>query len=89
MKLSDYVAAFERGATVQVQCHPPDGVWTDKVGNTWYESNAYRMKPKLFECWANTYAGGVKYYHSSEAEALLVASALPPIRRAVHMREVV
>ena len=92
MKLSDYVAAAERGEAVQFQTVPCHAWYDRQPTMAWYPCYAYRLKPAPLECWANIYdihTIPTVYYHASKAKALLVASALPPIRRAVHMREVV
>jgi len=75
MKLSEVVAAAERGEAIQIQCHQPHGVWQDKEPTTpWYPSYAYRLKPKPLECWVNFYSDGNSHAHFTEPQARAMAS---------------
>jgi len=86
MKLSEYVAAFEQGKTVQFQTGPC-GDWHDMEPKIpWYPSYTYRLKPKPLECWANVYPDGGITYYSSELQASRPAVAVA-VRLAVHMVE--
>jgi len=89
MKLSDYVAAFERGEIVQWEGKP--GVWDDKRDNHWDSRYEYRLKPKPLEVWVNIYENDrprTSLNHPTEAQARAMASP-DALRTAVHMKEVV
>ena len=82
MKLSELVAAFEQGKTVQWEGKP--GVWADKQDNSWDSRYNYRVKPPPLECWVNFYSDGNRHAHMSEPQARAMAS-LGATRIAVRM----
>ena len=86
MKLSDYVAAFERGEAVQVQRISGDRAWIAKTCNFWDEQQNYRMKPKPLECWANVYKLDNVHFHLTRESAVHHASQ-EATRTAVRMIE--
>ena len=91
MKLSEFVAAFERGEAVQFRAS--DGVWADKNTNNWASNTAYRLKPKPAELWVNFYNGSPPSAHttSAAAEKFVRKNLVSHLttRVAIHMREVV
>jgi len=84
MKLSECVAAFERGEIVQWEGKP--GVWADKLDNSWDSRYNYRLKPKLLEYWANVYRLDSVHFHLTREAAIQYASH-EAVRIAVHMVE--
>ena len=92
MKLSEFVAAFERGEDVQEQDW--NGAWIDKSNGSWLSVNNYRLKPKPAECWVNFYNSiSPPSAHKTKeiAEAFVHEQYLSHLatRVAVHMKEVV
>jgi len=89
MKLSEVVAAAERGEAIEWRFNFSD--WGDKGPNIpWYPHYEYRVKPEPLEFWVNTYEGGVKLFHRTAegAKAGVLMSGAPVVRVAVHVKEV-
>ena len=86
MKLSDYVAAFERGEAVECRSNH-HCIWGDMdAKRAWYQADEYRMKPKPAEVWVNFYndAGQDAFLDEKTARS---STSHEVTRIAVHMIE--
>lgn len=94
MKLSEAIAAIERGEEVE---YKPKGhnKWFRfgfDVLDSWSIKNtlefSFRLKPKPVEIWVNFYEQGVCYIYHSKTDAIN-SKTDKASREAVHFREVV